>query len=92
MYWLQGCLEMREAAARADGGDGKAPMSADEVECIKRHLAMVFLHEIDPSMGGPEEQKKLDEAHAPKPPKGQHGNEHLRPPSSGGGREPVMRC
>jgi hypothetical protein len=56
-YWLQGFLELR----------GPGPMTAEQVACVERHLAMVFIHEIDPSAGPPEHQAKLDDAHAPKP-------------------------
>lgn len=38
-------------------------LSAAQVECIRRHLAMVFVHEIDPSFPK-EQQEALDEAHA----------------------------
>jgi hypothetical protein len=50
-YWLQGFLELSEGS-----GEGMTPR---QVECIKKHLAMVFVHEIDPSMP----DKKLDELH-----------------------------
>ena len=39
-YWLQGHLEI----ARAEG------LSAPQVEIVQRHLALVFKHEIDPSI------------------------------------------
>jgi hypothetical protein len=53
VYWMQGLFEL------------DAPKALDErqTDLIKRHLAMVFIHEIDPSMGGPEHQQKLTEAH-----------------------------
>jgi len=54
-YWLQGFFELNE--------DPAAELSAKQVEMIRRHLAMVFLHEIDPAMGGPAHQAKLSEAH-----------------------------
>lgn len=66
-YWLQGFLEIR-------GEDG--PLTAAQVGIVQRHLAMVFVHEIDPSMGGPKEQSKLDAIH--------------RPVLTGGG--PTFRC
>lgn len=71
-YWLQGVFEL-----------GK-PVSFDaaQTESIRRHLAMVFLHEIDPSAGPPEVQKKLNEAHDPLG--------HTRP--SDGGMGPLIRC
>ncbi len=44
-------------------------LNAEQVDLVKRHLAMVFIHEIDPAMGGPKQQVKLDEAHFPGSPK-----------------------
>lgn len=54
-YWLQGYFELAPAG----------PLSAEQAECIKRHLALVFVHEIDPSAGPPEHQAKLDAVHSP---------------------------
>ena len=61
-YWLQGMFELGQ------------PKAFDEVrtEMIRKHLALVFVHEIDPSAGPEEHQKKLDAIHnaldnAPKP-------------------------
>jgi hypothetical protein len=91
VYWLQGFLELTKAGA-ADG----APIMLDakQVECLEKHLAMVFIHDIDPSMGPPEHQVKLDEAHA-----GAKPDKPLRPvPGSGSGWPgdgpggAVMRC
>lgn len=42
-------------------------MSLAQVETVMNHLNMVFIHEIDPSFGGPVEQAKLDEAHKGNP-------------------------
>lgn len=41
-YWLQGYFEL---------GDFEV-LSSRQIELIKRHLALVFKHEIDPSIGG----------------------------------------
>lgn len=51
-YWLQGLFELAE------------PKTLDEkqTDLIKRHLAMVFLHEIDPSYPA-KEQPKLNNLH-----------------------------
>ena len=55
-YWLQGKLEL----------DGKATaLSEQQVGLIQMHLALVFKHEIDPSMGGTEHQAVLDAMHKP---------------------------
>jgi hypothetical protein len=50
VYWLQGYLELSKESKG---------MSEAQVECLRKHLAMVFVHEIDPSMPN----KKLDELH-----------------------------
>lgn len=61
-FWLQGKLEID--AAKHGVGEYTEGLSTAQVQVIKRHLAMVFVHEIDPGMGGPEEQAKLNELHA----------------------------
>jgi hypothetical protein len=43
-YWLQGFFELSEPEAERHMGLG-----IEQVELIKKHLAMVFKHEIDPS-------------------------------------------
>ena len=57
VYWMQGLFELAN------------PKTLDErqTELIRRHLALVFKHEIDPSAGPPEHQKELDEIHNAKP-------------------------
>lgn len=52
-YWLQGLFEL---------GDPKE-LNAKQVDLIKKHLNMVFVHEIDPSYGDKEEQAKLNKIH-----------------------------
>lgn len=52
-YWLQGFLEVAKPAT----------LTRKQVDEIKKHLAMVFIHEIDPSAGGPKEQAALNAAH-----------------------------
>ena len=44
-YWLQGHLEISGAKA----------LDEPQTEMVKRHLALVFRHEIDPSNGADEE-------------------------------------
>jgi hypothetical protein len=58
-YWLQGMFELN------------APKSLNEeqTEAIRRHLQLVFVHEIDPSAGPKETQDKLNQLHTP--------NQHL---------------
>lgn len=53
-FWLQGHLELTSDTA----------MSADKVAKVKAHLALVFKHEIDPSMGSPNVQAALSAIHS----------------------------
>lgn len=53
-YWLQGFFEIASDAVP----------TAAQAECIKRHLALVFKHEIDPTFGGADKQKALDKIHS----------------------------
>ena len=56
-YWLMGFFEV------ADPVD----ITIAQTEMIKSHLALVFKHEIDPSMGDDKHQQVLNEIHKPKP-------------------------
>lgn len=58
IYWLQGYFEISNSAALAE----------PQVDVIKKHLALVFKHEIDPSMGGQEHQDVLNDIHKPSGP------------------------
>lgn len=60
VYWLQGFFEI----------SGKPSLTEEQGRIVQRHLHMVFVHEIDPSM--PDPKGKLAEAHSPpKPPRPQ---------------------
>jgi hypothetical protein len=50
-------MELRAAGMECGGLD------KGQLDCVQRHLALVFKHEIDPSMGPPEKQKVLDAIH-----------------------------
>lgn len=52
-YWLQGYFEISNPET----------IGKDETEAIKRHLNLVFKHEIDPSMGDAKHQQVLNEVH-----------------------------
>ncbi len=54
-YWLQGFFELSP--------DKKKGLSADQTEMIRRHLALVFIHDIDPKQGGDELQEALQKIH-----------------------------
>jgi hypothetical protein len=55
VYWLQGYFEIAQPTE----------IGPDETEMIKRHLNLVFKHEIDPSMGDEKHQQVLNEIHSP---------------------------
>lgn len=52
-YWLQGYFEI----------SNPEKIEKKEVEMIKKHLNLVFKHEIDPSMGDEKHQTKLNKIH-----------------------------
>jgi hypothetical protein len=54
-FWLQGMFEL---------GQPKA-LNEATTKAIRKHLELVFVHEIDPSMGPPEHQAKLNDVHKP---------------------------
>ena len=66
-FWLQGFFELSD-----DQG-----ISPTKAKMVQDHLKLVFVHEIDPSMGSKEEQGKLNALH------GQGGS---------GVGAPTMRC
>lgn len=72
-YWLQGYFEI--------AGQTSDALNPTQIDMIKRHLNMVFVHEIDPSMGGSEKQQALNNI---------HNNSHLTQPARPG--QPVARC
>jgi hypothetical protein len=58
-FWLQGFFEVRDAKGSVSQG-----LSAPQVETVKRHLALVFKHEIDPSYSAdPAVQDALQKIH-----------------------------
>jgi hypothetical protein len=52
-YWLKGHFELSDSDS----------LSSEQIAIIKNHLDMVFVHEIDPSMGNQEHQEKLNMIH-----------------------------
>jgi len=56
-FWLQGLLELGEVTE----------LTPKQVEILKNHLSLVFVHEIDPSFGDQQKQDKLNNLY------GQHG-------------------
>ena len=53
VYWLQGFFEISDPIS----------IGEKETEMIKKHLALVFKHEIDPSMGDEKHQNELNAIH-----------------------------
>lgn len=49
-FWLQGYFEI----------SGAAGLSVEQAEIVRKHLGLVFVHEIDPSAGPPAHQATLD--------------------------------
>ncbi len=68
-YWLQGFFELNHASQSVS-------LNAQQLECVRKHLALVFKHEIDPSAGNAAHQAALNDIH-----------DHL-----GGGGNPIVRC
>ena len=59
-YWLQGSFEL---------GEPNTPLTEKQVQTIKNHLKLVFLHEIDPSYSDdPTVQKIFQNIHDGKQP------------------------
>lgn len=63
-YWLQGYFEvLGKAEAPPDTAYALKGLNPAQTECVRRHLDMVFAHEIDPAAGGPHVQAKLNAMH-----------------------------
>lgn len=52
-YWLQGNFEINDSDK----------LTENQVKIIKKHLSLVFKHEIDPSMGDQNHQGILNQIH-----------------------------
>jgi hypothetical protein len=75
-YWLQGFFEI--------SGESAKELNAQQTDMVKRHLALVFKHEIDPSYSiDPKVQEDLQNIH--------DGKNQNRPPHWTGG-EGKLRC
>jgi len=61
-YWLQGFFELHAAGSVPDGR-----LTAEQSDLVRRHLALVFAHEIDPATDGgdPAKKAKLNAIHGP---------------------------
>ena len=54
-FWLQGFFEVSNAET----------ITKEQTQVIKKHLNLVFKHEIDPSMGDDKHQDELNAIHKP---------------------------
>ncbi len=98
-YWLQGYFEIHNVNMPENMKASQGGLTNHQADLIQKHLAMVFVHEIDPSYP---EREKLDAIHAaPKPLTPEEALELLkakpqRPPNwTGGSHGPdgfIMRC
>lgn len=62
VYWLQGYFELKDAHLTQPVKDEAIP--PETVTVIKKHLAMVFKHEIDPGMGDEKHRSVLAALHS----------------------------
>jgi hypothetical protein len=56
-YWLQGYFEIA-GTAESEG------LTPERVQMVRKHLDLVFKHEIDPSMGPAAHQQQLNKIHS----------------------------
>lgn len=85
-YWLQGFFEIGDEGKPRDDDS----LTPKQVASIRKHLALVFVHEIDPSAGPPEHQAKLNEIHSPPKHPADASKPHPQIHGTGGGI--VYRC
>lgn len=52
-YWLQGFFEISD----------QKTLTEQQVTMVKKHLNLVFKHEIDPSFGDEKKQNELNQIH-----------------------------
>jgi len=76
-YWLQGYFEI----------SNPINIGPDQTEMIKKHLALVFKHEIDPSMGDEKHQEDLNNIHS-----GPDLEHYTKPPFNQPDGEILYRC
>jgi len=79
-YWLQGFFELQ----------GAKKVTPAQVEIMKAHLNMVFVHEIDPAMGDQAHQDELNAIHTPTKPDFNTPDRPWNRPAGPGGE--IYRC
>ncbi len=86
-YWLQGYFEIHNCNMPENMKDSRGGLSCHQADMIRNHLAMVFKHEIDPSMGPLAHQAALGALHVgdvgPQPGASTIGVEPPRRPRAG---------
>lgn len=53
-YWLQGFFELAKTST----------LTPDQADLIRRHLSLVFLHDLDPKSAPPEKQELFNQTHS----------------------------
>lgn len=66
-YWLQGFFEIHGAGPKRPEPHDDMALHGYQVELIRKHLALVFKHEIDPEAGDEKMQEALNAIHSGKP-------------------------
>lgn len=85
-FWLQGFFEIQGNQPFPSEPARRWNLSDPQIDMIRNHLSMVFIHEIDPSMKPTfvaDHQNNLNQAH--------HGLDHMKPIKDPSGA-PVARC
>jgi hypothetical protein len=80
-YWLQGMFELSNIAQ----------LNKYQTNIIRKHLALVFKHEIDPSYGSPQHQEELSVIHNDGSTANTIGLAPHFPPQSSN-RDELLRC
>lgn len=87
-YWLQGFFEITDAN---NGGHSRSySLNEAQVDMLKRHLALVFKHEIDPSYGDKKHQEELNQIHSGENQEAAD-SQPFKPPH-GFTKPPIYRC
>lgn len=90
-FWLQGYFEIH-GNRPVQEPDQTYNLNESQIEMIKKHLSLVFKHEIDPSMGDKTVQDALNSLHGYSKPE----KEDIRPSHSSPyhpyDANPLIRC
>lgn len=77
-FWLQGYLEISDAVVDGTGPFSSTTLTEGQMKCVRNHLALVFKHEIDPSMGNQQHQDDLNKIHGQSVPGGKPSDVLIR--------------